>query len=66
MRTCARYVWTDPAVVEARARLYQNLEGTCDADAFVLLRIETAVLRYVHRFNLVGLNERLLQLEPVA
>lgn len=62
VRTCARYVWTDAAVVDARARLYKNLAGTCDADAFVLFRIETAILRYMHRFRLVGLNGRLLHL----
>jgi len=65
VRTCARYVWTDPEVEAARARLYANLEGTRDADAFVLWRIETAILKYVHAFHLVGLNARLLELQPV-
>ena len=64
VRTCARYVWTDPAVEAARARLYRNLEGTRDADAFVLFKIETAILKYAHAFHLVGLNERLLTLRP--
>ena len=65
VRTCARYVWTDPEVETARARLYQNLDGTRDADAFVLFKIETAILKYVHAFRLVGLNARLLELQPV-
>lgn len=63
VRTSARYVWTEPQVVEARARLYENLEGTRDADAFVLSRIERAILRYADAFRLGGLNARLLELE---
>jgi tagatose 1,6-diphosphate aldolase len=60
VRTCARYVWTDPEVRDARARLTRNLRGTRDADAYVQFRIRSAIERYIHRFNLVGLNERLL------
>lgn len=66
IHTGARYVWTDPDVSAARARLVRNLEGTVDADAFVHARIEAAILRYVQGFGLVGLNERLLQLPPFA
>ena len=62
VRTGARYVWTDPAVTAARARLATNLEGVRDAEAYVQGRIEAAIGRYVRSFHLVGLNERLLGL----
>jgi hypothetical protein len=54
VRTGSRYIWTAPGVVAARRRLYENLAPYCDADAYVVWRIETAILKYVHRFNLVG------------
>ena len=59
VRTGSRYVWTDPHVQAARRRLYQNLRGYRDADAYVIWRIKTAVLHYFHAFNLIGLNQRL-------
>ncbi len=64
LRTGSRYIWTAPEVAEARARLYANLEGHRDADAYVLWRIKTAILKYFHAFNLIGFNER-LQEAPV-
>lgn len=54
--TGSRYVWTAPAVIEARGRLYQNLENVRDCDAYVRWRIRTAVLKYYHAFNLLGFS----------
>ncbi len=59
--TGSRYVWTDARVREARAVLYHHLESVRDADAYVLWKIETAILHYAHAFHLVGLNARLLE-----
>ena len=59
LRTGSRYIWTAPPVQEARRRLYDNLEGYRDADAYVIWRIKTAILKYFHAFGLIGLNERL-------
>jgi tagatose-1,6-bisphosphate aldolase non-catalytic subunit AgaZ/GatZ len=59
LRTCSRYVWTHPAVQEARHQLYHHLRDHADPDAYVLWRIQTAILRYYHRFNLIGFQRRL-------
>lgn len=61
VETGSRYVWTHPAVVEARARLYANVAGHRDADAFVVWRIKQEVLRYYHAFHLIHFNDRLLE-----
>ncbi len=52
-QTGARYVWTHPEVVEARRRLYSNLEVVMpDAHAHVVDRIARAIDKYVLAFNL--------------
>jgi len=56
--TGSRYVWADPDVQAARARLYENVAPYRDAEAFVLWRLKTAILRYMHAFNLIGLTDR--------
>lgn len=61
VRTGSRYIWTAPTVEEARQRLYENLAPYRDAEAFVLWRIETAVLKYFHAFNLIDFNDRLVE-----
>jgi tagatose-1,6-bisphosphate aldolase non-catalytic subunit AgaZ/GatZ len=61
MRTCSRYIWTEPGVLEARKRLYINLAPYRDADAYVILKIKTAILKYYHSFNLLHFNSRLLE-----
>ncbi len=60
VKTGCRYIWEDPEVVAARARLYQNLymQGI-DAESIVESSIERAMDRYFYRFNLVGLNSLL-------
>lgn len=57
VRTGSRYIWTRPAVEEARRRLYDNLEGYRDADSFVLWRIKTSIMKYFHAFNLINFSE---------
>ena len=63
MRTGCRYIWTSPEVTDARAQLYHHLRDVRDGDAFVLWRLQTAVMRYLHAFNLVGAGEAL---DPAA
>lgn len=55
--TGARYVWTDPRVLVARKRLYDNLRYELsdefpDPHAFVVERIGQNVQKYVDAFNL--------------
>jgi hypothetical protein len=64
VETGSRYVWTRPAVAAARERLYEHVAPYRDAEAFVLWRIKTGILRYMHAFNLVGLADRLRQALP--
>ena len=59
VRTGSRYVWTDERVREARSRLYHNLRGLRDGDAFVRWRIRTAIMKYYHAFNLIDFNQKL-------
>ena len=57
--TGSRYVWAQPNVQAARARLYDNVAPYRDAEAYVLWRLKTAILHYMHAFNLIGLTEKL-------
>lgn len=59
LRTCSRYVWTDESVQGARADLYHNVQEYRNADRFVIWRIKTAIMKYVHAFNLIDFNDRL-------
>jgi len=61
VNTGSRYVWTHPAVASARTRLYDHVASYRDADAFVQWRLKTAILEYMHAFNLVDLNDRLIE-----
>ena len=54
LRTGSRYVWTSSDVAEAREALYHHLRDVRDGDAFVVWRIQTSVMKYLHAFNLVG------------
>ena len=56
MRTCSRYVWTNPYVVEARNKLYRNLDGVRDADTFVIWHLKKSIMQYFHSFNLINFN----------
>jgi D-tagatose-1,6-bisphosphate aldolase subunit GatZ/KbaZ len=58
----ARYVWTQPKVLEARSRLYENLAPVMgDPHGWVVDRIAASVEEYVRAFNLFG-SARLLGL----
>ena len=51
--TGARYVWTDPRVLAARRRLYDNLSSeVADPNGFVVERIAQVIQKYVDGFNL--------------
>jgi tagatose-1,6-bisphosphate aldolase non-catalytic subunit AgaZ/GatZ len=57
--TGARYVWTDPRVLDARQRLYDNVRSVRPADAgllepgdFVVERIAQNIQKYVDTFGL--------------
>jgi tagatose-1,6-bisphosphate aldolase non-catalytic subunit AgaZ/GatZ len=58
--TGSRYVWTDPDVATAREALYDHVSDYRDAEAYVQWRLKTAILRYMHAFNLIDLNDRLM------
>ncbi len=57
--TGSRYVWTRPAMETARKRLYDNVAPYRDAAAYVRWRLKTAILHYMHAFNLIDLSDRL-------
>jgi tagatose-1,6-bisphosphate aldolase non-catalytic subunit AgaZ/GatZ len=59
IRTGSRYIWTEPNVQAARRQLRDNLRGYRDAEAYVVWRIQSAILKYYHAFNLIGLNQDL-------
>ena len=58
VRTGSRYVWTKPEVEIARGQLYYNVSAYCDPDAFVVWRIKSDILEYMHAFNLINFNDR--------
>jgi D-tagatose-1,6-bisphosphate aldolase subunit GatZ/KbaZ len=56
----ARYVWTQPQVVESRSRLYENLTPVMgDPHGWVVDRIAASIEKYVRAFNLFGSTELL-------
>jgi len=55
LKTGARYIWTDRAVLEARRRLYINLEKDgFNPHRYVVERISQQILEYCRVFNLDG------------
>ena len=55
--TGARYVWTRPNVLQARALLAQNLgKAGIDSEAEVVRRIANRIIRHFKTFNLCGLG----------
>jgi len=59
-KTGCRYIWTRPEVVSARKALYANLETNgIEAGKRVIERISAAIRKYIDKFNLAGLQERL-------
>jgi tagatose-1,6-bisphosphate aldolase non-catalytic subunit AgaZ/GatZ len=54
VKTGARYIWTDPAVLEARRRLYDNLRSVVDEPhAQVVERIAARIQMYLQAFGLI-------------
>jgi D-tagatose-1,6-bisphosphate aldolase subunit GatZ/KbaZ len=61
IKTGCRYIWENPPVIAARARLYSNLRyNSIDGESIVLSNIEKAMDKYFHKFNLVDLNDLIL------
>jgi tagatose-1,6-bisphosphate aldolase non-catalytic subunit AgaZ/GatZ len=56
VRTGCRYVWTEPAVQEARSALYDQVEDL-DAQQYVEGRLQQSIRCYLRAFNLIGFNE---------
>ncbi len=55
VKTGARYIWTDPAVLAARRRLYANLkQDGWDAHGHVVTLIAQSILKYLRAFNQEG------------
>ena len=53
LRTCARYIWTAPEVLEARTRLYENLRPIMrEPHQLVVEQICIAIEKYITAFNL--------------
>jgi tagatose-1,6-bisphosphate aldolase non-catalytic subunit AgaZ/GatZ len=64
VKTGCRYIWENSEVVAARARLYRNLQfNNIDAETIVLSHIEKAMDKYFHKFNLVDLNQLIVEEE---
>jgi D-tagatose-1,6-bisphosphate aldolase subunit GatZ/KbaZ len=58
VKTGCRYIWENAEVLASRSKLYRNLRlNGIDAEEVLLLRIEHAMDKYFHKFNLVGLND---------
>lgn len=61
IETGCRYVWTLPEVLVSRHMLYENLSKKgINAKTAVLLNIEHSMDRYFNAFNLININDRLL------
>jgi tagatose-1,6-bisphosphate aldolase non-catalytic subunit AgaZ/GatZ len=55
VQTGARYIWTDPQVLEARKVLYQNVSSlVADPGEFVIDRIASSIRKYIKVFNLTN------------
>lgn len=66
IKTGCRYIWQQPGVEMARRLMYCNLEqNNIKAEEIVLSKIEKAMDKYYFMFNLIDLNEHLLEEEPI-
>ena len=60
VRTGCRYVWTQPGVLAARAKLYANLrEAGAEGESAVLTAVAAVMHKYFRAFGLVGANARM-------
>ena len=64
VKTGCRYIWENAEVLAARSKLYRNMHlNGIDAEEVLLLRIERSMDKYFHRFNLVDLNDFIVEKE---
>ena len=62
VKTGCRYIWEEPEVSVARNLLYSNLQhNDIRAEEIVLSHIEKAMDKYYNKFNLIDLNDYLLE-----
>lgn len=62
VRTGCRYIWSQPEVVAARRRLYENLEAAGEpGEEAVLRRIADAMMKYYRSFRVEGTLELIEQ-----
>lgn len=60
VQTCCRYIWQNKEVLDARQKLYDNLQKQgVNAEEIVLMRIEHNMDKYYYAFNIVNLNNYL-------
>lgn len=60
VQTCCRYIWQNKEVLDAREKLYDNLQAQgVNAEEIVLMRIEHNMDKYYYAFNIVNLNNYL-------
>jgi tagatose-1,6-bisphosphate aldolase non-catalytic subunit AgaZ/GatZ len=60
VKTGCRYIWENPEVLAARAKLFQQLESNgIDANEILDSAIGKNMDKYFHQFNLVNLNDLL-------
>jgi len=60
IETGARYVWTEPGVMAARKKLYENLAPRMtDPHSYVVNRILAVIEKYIYAFNLHDLLARM-------
>jgi D-tagatose-1,6-bisphosphate aldolase subunit GatZ/KbaZ len=61
IKTGCRYIWENPEVIKARYSLLNNLKTNgIDGEEIILFYIEKAMDKYLFKFNLVGLNDILI------
>ncbi len=58
LKTCARYIWTEPTVLAAREQLYANLAPIMgDPHRWVVDQVTWAIERYIVSFHLFNARE---------
>ena len=64
VKTGCRYIWENTEVLAARNKLYKNIEQNgIDAEGILLAHIEKAMDKYFHKFNLVDLQDLVIEKE---
>ena len=64
VKTGCRYIWENTEVLAARNKLYKNIEQNgIDAEGILLAHIEKAMDKYFRKFNLVDLQDLVIEKE---